>query len=122
MLHVMLFLHGMLSLYDRPPEVVEAAARAYAESKGYNFDAIRGTGDDRDKQERMARERIEAGGVWALYGFSMGGYTAARIRRDYPGLSYVIVGAPGSIGDIEIGDPERDHMNMPEALAKLVSR
>ena len=47
--------------------------------------------------------------------FSMGGYTAARIQRDYPNLKYIKVGAPGTSGDIEL---PVDHMDMPASLAK----
>jgi hypothetical protein len=111
----MLFLHGRESRYDRPPDQVEAAARRYAEERGYAFEAIKVSGDNRFEQEQRARERIAKGGIAAIYGFSAGGYTADRIERDYPNIKYIKVGAPGTAGDIEL--PGIDHMDLPEALA-----
>ena len=111
----MLFLHGMLSAYDRPLEQVEAAAHRYAEATGYVLEVLPATGDDRVMQESNARRRIQSGEIAAVYGFSMGGYTAARIQQDYPNLKYIKVGAPGTSGDIEL---PVNHMDMPATLAK----
>jgi hypothetical protein len=111
---IMLFLHGMLSQYDRPPEAIEAAVRKYAKAHGYALEVLPTTGDDRVLQEQNARRRINEGGISAVYGFSMGGYTAERIQRDFPELKYIKIGAPGTAGDIE---PPVDHMDMPAALA-----
>jgi hypothetical protein len=111
----MLFLHGMLSAYDRPAQQIEAAVRRYAEANGYVLEVLPATGNDRILQEKNTRLRLQTGETPAVYGFSMGGYTAARIQRDYPNLKYIKVGAPGTSGDIEL---PVDHMDMPAALAK----
>jgi hypothetical protein len=102
---VMLFLHGMLSAYDRPPEQVEAAAHRYAEATGYSLEVLPATGDNRVMRESNARRRIQSGEIAAVYGFSMGGYTAERIQRDYPNLKYIKVGAPASSGLISPRPP-----------------
>jgi dipeptidyl aminopeptidase/acylaminoacyl peptidase len=52
----------------------------------------------------------------AVFGFSAGGYTAARLRRDYPRLHYVITGAPGCEGDIEL--PGVAHMDLVGQIAE----
>jgi hypothetical protein len=111
---VMLFLHGMLSAYDRPPEQIEAAVHRYAKAIGYEVEVLPATGDNRVMQENNARRRIQSGEIAAVYGFSMGGYTAERLQRDYPNLKYIKVGAPGTFEDIEL---PVDHMDMPMALA-----
>jgi pimeloyl-ACP methyl ester carboxylesterase len=116
---IMLFLHGMLSAYDRPPEQIEAAAHRYAAATGYVLEVLPATGDDRVMQENNARRRIQSGEIVAVYGFSMGGYTAERIQRDYPNIKYIKVGAPGTSGDIDL---PVDHMDMPMALAKQSPR
>lgn len=109
----MLFLHGMQSKYDRPAATIEQAAQRYAEATGYNLEVIPPTGDDRKWQEELAKDRIAHGDVAAIYGFSMGGYTAERLRRIYSNIKYIVVGAPGVEGDIE---PVADHMDKPSAM------
>ena len=79
------------------------------------LEVLPATGNDRILQENNARRRIQTGEIAAVYGFSMGGYTAERIQQDYPNLKYIKVGAPGTSGDIEL---PVDHMDMPAALAK----
>jgi hypothetical protein len=103
----------MLSKYERPPEMIEDAARKYASHLGYTFEVLQYSGDDHATQEREARERIARGGIDAVYGFSMGGFTANRLQKDYPNLKYIKVGAPGTVDDIE---PPVDHPDMPEAM------
>lgn len=78
------------------------------------LEVLPATGDDRVMQENNARRRIQSGKIAAVYGFSMGGYTAERLQQDYPNLKYIKVGAPGTSGDIEL---PVDHMDMPIALA-----
>jgi hypothetical protein len=110
---VMLLLHGALSSYDRPPAQIEEAVRRYAGAHGYVLEVI-AAGSSSKRQEELARARIRQGGVGAVFGFSMGGYTAARLQRDFPALHYIKLGAPGVAGDIEL---RCDHMDMPAAFA-----
>ncbi len=112
----MLFLHGMESRYQgTSPAEIEAAARRYAQARGYDLEIINIPGDDAAKQEAIARARIEKGGIDAVYGFSAGGYTADRLEKQFPTLQYIKVGAPGTSGDVEI--PGVRHMDLPGALA-----
>lgn len=115
----MLFLHGMQSRYSqggvtKSPQEIEADARRYAEAKGYKFEAIDVSGDKPAQQELAARERLKQGDVTAITGFSAGGYTADRIRKDFPNLNYTITGAPRVAGDLE---PSRKHMSLMGTLA-----
>ena len=58
---VMLFLHGMLSAYDRPAQQIEAAVRRYAEANGYVLEVLPATGNDRILQEKNTRLRLQTG-------------------------------------------------------------
>jgi hypothetical protein len=111
----MLFLHGMESRYQGAnPGQIEAAARRYAQARGYDLETIDISGDYPAQQEATARALIEKGGVDAVLGFSAGGYTADRLQKQFPNLTYIKIGAPGTSGDIEI--PGVSHMDLPGAL------
>ena len=114
----MLFIPGMYSRYQgRPPAEIEASARKYAAANGYKLEVIPISGDDKAGQLSAARTRLQQGGVDAVYGFSQGGFAADHLRKDYPGLNYTIIGAPGVEGNLDhsLGDPH--HMDLPGALA-----
>ncbi|MBV8744494.1 MAG: hypothetical protein JO134_05575 [Xanthobacteraceae bacterium] len=112
----MLFLHGMQSRYQgTSPAEIEAAARRYAQAHGYDLETITISGDYAAQQEASARARIEKGGIDAVFGFSAGGYTADRLQQQFPNLTYIKIGAPGTTGDIEI--PGVNHLELPAALA-----
>jgi hypothetical protein len=112
----MLFLHGMESRYQgTSPAQIEAAARRYAQARGYDLETIDISGDYPAQQEATARALIEKGGIDAVLGFSAGGYTADRLQKRFPNLTYIKIGAPGTSGDIEI--PGVNHMELPGALA-----
>jgi hypothetical protein len=113
----MLFLHGMQSRYQgTSPAEIEAGARRYAQAHGYDLETINISGDYAAQQEATARARIEKGGIDAVFGFSAGGYTADRLQKQFPSLTYIKIGAPGTPGDIEI--PGVPHMELPAALAE----
>jgi hypothetical protein len=112
----MLFLHGMQSRYqERSPAEIEAAARTYAQARGYDLEVLDISGDHVAQQEATARARIEKGGIDAVYGFSAGAYTADRLQKQFPNLEYIKVGASGVPGDIEL--PGVRHVDLPGALA-----
>jgi hypothetical protein len=69
----MLFLHGMQSRYQgTSPVEIEAAARTYAQARGYELEVLEIGGDHAAQQDAIARARIEKGGIDAVYGFSAG--------------------------------------------------
>lgn len=112
----MLFLHGMESRYkDTSVSSVEASARKYAEANGYKLEVIDVSGDNKKQQIEAARARLSKGGVAGMLGFSAGGYTADKLRKEYPNLDYHIVGAPGVTGDQEVSGVR--HMGQVEAIA-----
>lgn len=112
----MLFLHGMQSRYgDKTPADIEADAGRIAKAKGYNLEVINVSGDNPAAQEKAARDRIGQGGVTGVIGFSAGGYTADRLRKDYPNMDYTITGAPNASGNIDYKGVR--HMDLPGAVA-----
>src|SRR5262249_36786788 len=76
----MLVMHGNVSMYQgRSVAQVDAALRATAEAQGYR-PVVVPPGSSSREQERRARARIAKGDIKAVIGFSMGGYTADRLR------------------------------------------
>jgi len=115
----LLFLHGMENKYDqggvsKTPQEIEAEARRIADAKGLKFEVINVSGQYPAQQEAAARARLAQGGITDILGFSAGGNTADRLRKDFPGINYMITGAKSVPGDLE---PDPKHMRLVEALA-----
>jgi hypothetical protein len=117
----MLMLHGMQSRYGKTTSAeMEKHMRAYAEARGFEPVVISISGDRKNEQEKVARERIAKGGIAAVYGFSAGGYTAKRIKNNplHGGghIEYISLGATPNGREKDY--PGVPHMGLPAAAAK----
>lgn len=124
-------LHGMESRYgNKSPAEIEAAMAAYAQSKGYRFEAIPISGDDRKAQTAALLAKIKPGD--AVYGFSAGGYAARDAVKQLP-LGTIkeamIVGAPGVEKQFYGIDatfiptmPGVEHMDLPSMASQTPPR
>jgi len=117
----MLFLHGMTGRYgNKSTQSIEEEARRYANARGYNLEVLPYLGNAYRKQEALARQRMKQGGIDSIFGFSMGGYTVNRMRKDFPGVEHIALGATKSGREAFL--PGVPHMGLVGALADQAER
>jgi hypothetical protein len=130
----MLILRGLSASYAPRGLLDDASAIAYAKKLGYVGKVLDVAGEG--PQVQMALDRIRAGDVNALYGFSRGGYNMRTIWSQLTPeqrsriQKIVIVGAPGvtranfpGMSDVVVqDDPPEGHMAGPKKLLEIASR
>jgi hypothetical protein len=113
----MLFLQGIEGRETgagHTPVDIEAQMRRVAAARGQDFESIGGAHGPA-AQEAEARARLQKGGISDVQGFSMGGYTANRLRGDYPGVKFDALGATKNGADARFQGVR--HLDLPRALA-----
>jgi hypothetical protein len=113
----MLFLQGIEARETgkgRTPADQEANARRIAAARGEDFESIGGA-QGPDAQEAAVRKRLAQGGITEVEAFSMGGYTAKRVQKDFPNVKFDALGATKSGADPRF--PGVHHLDLTGALA-----
>src|SRR4029077_4602639 len=75
--------------------------------------------DNPGQQLAAAQQRLAKGDVAAVYGVLQGGYTAGKLRDQYPKVDYHITGAPDVKGNVDV--PGVKHMDQVGAQAEAAA-